>query len=47
MTLKIDKSMQQGSAVLSLVGRFEVEHIEELGDLLDLHKEASSVVLDL
>jgi hypothetical protein len=47
MTLRIDKAVQQGSAVFSLVGRFEAEHIEELEDLLDLHKEASSLVLDL
>lgn len=47
MTLRIEKAVQQGSAVFSLVGRFEAEHIEEVEDLLDLHKEASSVVLDL
>lgn len=47
MTLRIDKSEQQESAVFSLIGRFEAQHIEELEDLLDLHKEAKSVVLDL
>ena len=33
--------------MFSLIGRFEAQHIEELEDLLDLHKEARSVVLDL
>lgn len=33
--------------MFSLIGRFEAQHIEELEDLLDLHKEAKSVVLDL
>ena len=47
MTLRIDKSVQQESAVFSLIGRLEAQHIEELEDLLDLHKEARSVVLDL
>ena len=33
--------------MFSLIGRFEAQHIEELEDLLDFHKEAKSVVLDL
>lgn len=47
MTLRIEKSVRQGFTVLSLVGRFEAEHIEELEDLLVLQKEAKPVVLDL
>ena len=47
MTLRIEKSVREGSAVFSLVGRFEAEHIEELEDLLGLQKEARPVVLDL
>lgn len=47
MTLRIEKSEQQGATVFSLVGRFEAQHIEELEDLLDLQNGAGSVVLDL
>jgi len=47
MTLKIEKSVRQGSTVLSLVGRFEAEHIEELEGILGLQQEAWPVVLDL
>jgi anti-anti-sigma regulatory factor len=47
MTLRIEKSVRQGSTVFSLVGRFEAEHIGELEDLLVLQKEAKPVVLDL
>jgi hypothetical protein len=47
MTLRIEKSVRQGSTVLSLVGRFEAEHIEELEGLLGLQKGARSIVLDL
>lgn len=47
MTLRIEKSEQQGATVFSLVGRFEAQHIEELEDLLVLQNGARSVVLDL
>jgi hypothetical protein len=47
MTLRIEKLERQGSAVFSLVGRFEAEHIEELEDLLGIQKEPRPVVLDL
>jgi len=47
MTLKIEKSVRQGSTVFSLVGRVEAEHIEELEELLGLQKEVKPVVLDL
>ena len=47
MTLRIEKSEQQGATVLSLVGRFEAQHLEELEGLLVLQNGARSVVLDL
>jgi anti-anti-sigma regulatory factor len=47
MTLRIEKSVRGDSTVLSLFGRFEAEHIDELKDLLGLQKEARTVVLDL
>ena len=47
MTLRIDKSVQQGSAVFRLIGRLEAQHIEQLEILLDLRKQARSIVLDL
>ena len=47
MTLKIEKSVRQGSTVFSLAGRVEAEHIEELEDLLGPQQEAKPVVLDL
>jgi anti-anti-sigma regulatory factor len=47
MTLRIEKSVRQGSAVFSLVGRFEAEHIKELEGLLGVQNGARLVVLDL
>ena len=46
MTLKIDKAVRNGSTVISLMGRFEVGHIQELENLLGL-QATGSVVLDL
>jgi len=47
MTLKIERSERQGSAVFVLSGWFEAEHIEELGGLFKQEKEATAIVLDL
>jgi hypothetical protein len=47
MTLKIEKSVRQGSTVFVLTGRFEAEHIEELEGLFVLQKDVPAIVLDL
>jgi hypothetical protein len=47
MTLKIERSVKQGSTVFALSGRFEAEHIEELESLVELQKNTPAVVLDL
>lgn len=47
MTLRIDKAVRNGSTVISLMGRFEVGHIQELENLLGLQEATGSVVLDL
>ena len=47
MTLKIEKSERQGSTVFALSGRFEVEHVKELGRLFELQEDAPTIVLDL
>ena len=47
MTLKIDRSVRQGSTVFVLSGRFEAEHIGELEGLFELQKDTPAIVLDL
>ena len=47
MTLKIEKSVREGSTVFALSGRFEAEHIKELERLFELQKDSQDVVLDL
>jgi hypothetical protein len=47
MTLKIEKSVRQGSTVFALSGRLEAEHIGELEGLLDLQESTPAIVLDL
>ena len=47
MTLKIERSVKQGSTVFILSGRFEAEHVEELESLFELQKDTPAVVLDL
>lgn len=47
MTLKIERSAQQGFTVLTLSGHIEAEHIEALRELLDQQEGACNVILDL
>lgn len=47
MTLKIEKSVRQGSTVFALSGRLEAEHVGELEGLFELKKSALAIVLDL
>jgi hypothetical protein len=47
MTLKIERSVQQGSTVFALSGRLEAEHIEDLRRLFELQNGSPAVVLDL
>jgi hypothetical protein len=47
MTLKIERSVRQGSTVFALSGRLEAEHIGELEGLLDLQESTPAIVLDL
>jgi hypothetical protein len=47
MTLKIERSVRQGSTALILSGRFEGEHIEELEALFEVQKDSPAIVLDL
>jgi len=47
MTLKIERSVQQGSTVFALSGRLEAEHIDDLRRLFELQNGSPAVVLDL
>ena len=47
MTLKIERSAQQGFTVLTLSGHIEAEHIEALRELLDQQEGTCNVILDL
>ena len=47
MTLKIERSAQQGFTVLTLSGHIEAEHIAALSELLDLQGSSPNVILDL
>jgi hypothetical protein len=47
MTLKIERSAQEGFTVLTLSGHIEAEHIAALNELLDLQGGSPDVILDL
>ena len=47
MTLKIQKSSDEGLVVFTLSGRIEAEQVAELRKFFDLETEAQSIVLDL
>jgi hypothetical protein len=47
MTLKIEKSVREGSTVWVISGRFEAEHIKELEGLFELQNGTPDIVLDL
>jgi anti-anti-sigma regulatory factor len=47
MTLRIQKSPDEGMVVFTLSGRIESEQVAELQRLFDFESEAHSIVLDL
>ena len=47
MTLKIQRSAQDGFIVFALIGRIQQEHVKELQNLVDFAAARNSVVLDL
>jgi anti-anti-sigma regulatory factor len=47
MTLKIERSAQQGFTILTLSGHLEAEHIAALKELLELPGGSPNVILDL
>jgi len=47
MTLKIQKSANDGFVILTLSGRIQTEHLAELKDLFDLESTNRRIVLDL
>ncbi len=47
MTLKIERSAQQGFTILTLSGHLEAEHIAALKELLELPGGSRNVILDL
>jgi hypothetical protein len=47
MTLKIERTEQEGSTIFVLSGRFEAQHTAELEGLFKREKDGAALVLDL